>query len=168
MVIADLLVRLARSSMARIVVVFALICSTMLLSIRPAGAAYQWCSVDPVLTFQREGSLSSRTVDVQVMVPFEALPLADAATLNVAVPVDVDGQEVLNTSTPLFRLNTVIEAINPQATSDRYPIELELLVPRALEQFPVRLVVTDPEVGTVTTVDGKAGQKVRTTVEVAP
>ena len=152
--------------MARVVVVFALICSTMLLSIRPAGAAYHWCSVDPVLTFQRDGSATSHAVDVQVMVPIEALPLADAATLQVAVPVDVTGQEVLNTSTPAFELHTTFDSINPNATSDRYPVELELLVPGS--HFPVRLVVTDADAGTVTTVDGKAGQKVRTAVEVAP
>lgn len=129
------------------------------------AVAYDWCSVDPVYTFQRGGLATTQEVDVQVLVPLSALPLAGTATVTVTVPQDVASQEVVNTSTPLFVLHTVLETKPDDPTTTTYPLTFAVLVPATTVAFPVRLVVTDVHDGTVTIVDGTAGQSVSTTLQ---
>ena len=157
-----------RGRMLRLSGILVLLFSLMAAATRPAYAGYEWCSVDPILWLQRTGSLDPQLLDVQVMLPPFVLPLAGVATLTVDLPSDVRGTEILNTSTPLFRLETVFRSLNAKSTSDRFPVDLTLEVPYVGESFPVRLVVTDSGTGRVTIVDGMAGQKVRTSVEVVP
>ncbi len=158
-----------RGSLLRISALFVLVCSLMTIGTGKARArGYEWCSVDPVLSLEREGSLLPQLVDVQVMVPLSALPIAQTATLTVQLPSDVQGIELVNGSTPIFKVETVFLSRKAKATSDRFPVDLTLEVPVAEEAFPVQLVVTDGGSGTVTIVEGVAGKEVQTSFEVAP
>ena len=150
----------------RVVAVFALIASLAVFGARDARARYDWCSVDPTFLFHRAGDLVPYALDVQVLVPLAALPLAEAATLTVGVPADLRAQEALNTSTPIFELQTTLTTLRNRLSSSGVPVKVELLVPASAGAVPVRLVITDPQAGTVTITEGQAGQKVWATVEV--
>ena len=152
----------------RLVITFLLVAVASMVSTRPAGARYDWCSVDPTFFFWSEGRLAPYALDVQVLVPLSALPLAEAATLEVGVPANLTSQEVLNTSTPVLEVQTAFKTLNNRSSSAGDTIHFELVVPGSVTSFPVRLVVTDPQVGTVSVTEGLAGHKVRTTVEASP
>ncbi len=151
----------------RVLAILVLLASMAGFGVRPARA-YDWCSVDPVFAFQQKDSLTAFGLDVQVMVPLSALPLADPATLDVGVPADLTGQEVLNTSTPAFELRTTLSTVGNRTSSLGDPIEFEVVVPSSAGDIPVRLVVTDTRYGTITISEGESGHKVRASVEVSP
>lgn len=133
---------------------------------RPVQAGYEWCSVDPTLAFTRD-TLQTALLDVQVQVPFSALPLDGLAQLTVRVPSNVDGAEVLNTSVPpLFTLTTSFAQVKPAVSTSLYEVDLVLRVPSGKHIFPVRLVVSNPSTGAVTTTDGVSGKPLRQTVGV--
>lgn len=139
-----------------------------LLSPPPASAVIDWCSADPLFSLYHEDQRSLQLVDVQVLVPLSALPLAAPATLAAQVPSNVDGEVLLSTSTPIFEIVTTVESTLPADTSGSFPLQLVLEVPTKDRAFPVRLLITNPSTGTITTVDGTAGTPLRTIVEVKP
>jgi hypothetical protein len=150
-----------------------LILRCLLLASMPQSveAGFDWCSVDPTLTFTRgglvTGLLRTGVVDVQVLVPLSALPLAGPARLTVRVPSNVQGTQVLNTSLPLlFTLRTTFAQVKPAVSTSPYQVELILLVPAGEQSFPVRLVVTNPSTGQITITRGLAGQKLRQTITI--
>lgn len=152
--------------MFRVAVVLGLLCTSLIAQARPVQAGYDWCSVDPTLTFTRAGQLRSGVIDVQVLVPLSALPLSGAARLSVRVPSNVQGTEVLNTSLPLFVLQTSFEPLKPAVSTSAYEVELALLVPSGEQGFPVRLVVTNLTTGEITFTEGSAGQTVRQSIQI--
>ncbi|MDP9315125.1 MAG: hypothetical protein M3R24_30395 [Chloroflexota bacterium] len=167
MVAVDQFVHGSRSFTPRVLGILGLVIFAFTLGAHPA-LAIDWCSSDPVFTFQRIGTYRSQVVDVQVMVPLSALPLTEVTTLSAEVPVDVAGHVALSISTPMFPLEAHITSLKPRAGSERYPITFELLVPASTGSFPVRMIVSDTAAGTITIVDGQAGQKLETSIMVAP
>lgn len=153
--------------MFRIAVVLTMLCLSIVAGTRPVQAGYDWCSVDPTLTFTRGGLLRSGVVDVQVLVPLSALPLEGAARLNVRVPSNVDGTEVLNTSLPvLFPLRTSFSPLKPAVSTSPYEVDLALVVPASEQGFPVRLLVTNLTTGEITVTEGVAGLPLRQSIVV--
>ena len=151
--------------MLRLVVVLPLLCTALIAGARPVQAGYDWCSVDPTLTFTRGsllgGVLRHDVVDVQVLVPLSALPLKGIAHLRVHVPSNVQGTELLNTSVPLlFTIRTSFAQFKPATMTSPYQADLALLVPAGEEAFPVRLLVTNLSTGEITLTEGTAGQPV--------
>jgi hypothetical protein len=134
----------------------------------PAQAGYDWCSVDPTITFQRAGSRLAHVMDVQVMVPLSALPIAGTARLGVTMPSNVAGTEVLNTSTPLFQIKTTFAQSVVPAASDSYAIKLSLKMPRTTTDYPVRLVAVNQSTKQFIVIkEGMASQLLTTTVNSA-
>jgi hypothetical protein len=153
--------------MRRLILVLSLLCTTLVAGARPAQAGYDWCSVDPIFTFTRNGLLSSRVVDVQVLVPLSALPLKGTATLKARVPANVKGQVVLNTSVPLlFPLKTSIVQTKLVATTSPYKVHLDLFVPAGTKPFPVRILSTNLSTGKIKISEGIAGQTLRQTIAI--
>ena len=154
--------RIGRSAKLRVLVcVFVLV--ALFANFRPAHAAFDWSSSDPVFTFRHRGLLSTYVLDVQVMVPLEALPLSGPAQLSVVTPNNV-ATTVVNPPNPVFPVTVDVTATAP-ATPDRsYPVEMELLVPGS--GFPVRLLFTDALGLNIYHVEGTAGVPLHTTVDI--
>ena len=136
----------------------------LLLGAVPANAGYEWCSVDPTITLERAGGNLAHAMDIQVMVPRSALPMKGTARLEVILPSNVTGTEVLNTSTPLFNIKTVF-ANNRSLAGDAFKVKLRLKMPATQTDYPVRLVVinqdTDQRIAVAT---GKASKGLTMTV----
>jgi hypothetical protein len=153
------------------IIALALCCTALLAGVRPAQASYDWCSVDPTLLFSRGGLISSLlrngVADVQMLVPLSAIPLDGKARLNVRVPSNVRGTEVLNTSLPLlFTLQTSFAPNKPATDGSPYEVDLDLLVPAGKQAFPVRLLVTNLTTGEISITEGVAGQKLYKTITI--
>jgi hypothetical protein len=152
---------------ARLLVSMLIFClATIVAGVRPAAAGYEWCSVDPVFSFQRNGSKHVRVMDVQVMVPVTALPLADPARLRVQTPRDVVAKDVTVSIKHVFELETKIVQEVMLSSVSNYPVKFSLSVPQGTKRFPVRLVITDTTTGAIKIVEGVAGQPVHTSVQV--
>ena len=137
----------------------------------PAFASYEWCSRDPVLTFIRQTNLGDLSVpnvlDVQVMEPVEAASIGDVATLTVTLPSNVNYQEV-DTSTPVFQLDTTFKPVLSLVTTDSYTVRLAANVSDPSGSYPTRLMITDPVSGASVTCESQPGHAARATVQFAP
>ena len=134
-------------SIRRMLSLFAVLGMLLSVTARPVQAGYDWCSVDPTILLQREGAVLSHAMDIQVQVPLSVLPMAGTAGLAVTLPSNVKATEVLNTSTPLFRVATNLAHNGVTATSDSFKVKLTLRMPQTTTDYPVRLVVANHDTG---------------------
>jgi hypothetical protein len=139
----------------------------LVLGVEPVFANYEWCSKDPVLTFQRQGALTVYILDVQVQVPLAGRAPQEPATLTVTLPANV-GYHAVDTSTPVFPLTTVFDPSWAPVTTDAYGVALAAAVPGSYGAVPLRLVITNPAGGLPMTCESAAGQAVRAAVQFAP
>ena len=133
----------------------------------PVRAGYEWCSKDPVLSFQRPGALTPYLLGVQVQVPLTGSAAQAAATLTVTLPANV-ATTVVDASLPIFPLETIVRPIWAPVTTDAYGVRLVAAVSQSAEAVPLQLVVTDPTSGLPVTCGGPAGQSVRAELHFAP
>ncbi len=161
-----------RSLLPRAAAIFMFVCTLLGLSAAPVLASYEWCSRDPVITFTRQAVSGQplplpNVVDVQVMTPIDSMSVGDVATLTVMLPSNVAYTSV-DTSTPLFQLDTAFRPVLDAVTSDSYRVRLSAFVPAAVGDYPVRLMMTNSTGGLPITCEGRTGQSVRATVQFAP
>jgi hypothetical protein len=143
-----------------------LLLAACIASPRPASAGYDWCSTDPIYSFNLVNSVSTYELDLQAQVPLSALPLVDTASLNAMIPTNVTAATAM-VDTPGFSLERLVSRVKAQALTQRYSVDFEFFVPAsATNTFPVRLVITDPQRATQVIVEGMAGQWLNTSVDV--
>ena len=143
-----------------------LLLAACIASPRPASAGYDWCSTDPIYSFNLVNSVSTYELDLQAQVPLSALPLADTASLNAMMPTNVTATTA-TVGIPSFSLDTLVSPVKAPALTQPYSVDFEFFVPAsATNTFPVRLVITDPQRATQVIVEGMAGQWLNTSVDV--
>jgi hypothetical protein len=134
----------AQASWGRRLSLFAVLTLMLVLGALPANAGYDWCSVDPTITLERSGGNVAHAMDIQVMVPRSALPMKGTARLEVILPSNVIGTEVLNTSTPLFNIKTVF-GHNRALAGETFKVKIRLKMPATKTDYPVRLVIINQD-----------------------
>jgi len=136
-----------------------LLAGLLVVSVHPSRAAIHWSSTDPVFTFKRNGSSLVWTLDVQVMVQLERLPLSSAAVLELYVPSNVS-VVVVNPPNPAFPVVVKVRPTWAAVSRDLYSVKFVLYVPttKTKTAFPVALLITDPQRASVRFVEGVAGK----------
>ena len=137
------------------------------LGVAPVAASYEWCSRDPVLRFQRVGSATVYTVDVQVQVPRVGRAAQESTTLTVTMPTNV-GTQVGGPRTAGVPLTTVVDPSDAAVTTDAYGVALAAAMTERVEAVPLRLVVTKLPTGQAVTCASAPGEVVRAAVHFAP
>lgn len=140
-------------------ILFAVLCLILSAGALPARAGYDWCSVDPTITLERTGAKLMHAMDIQVMVPRSVLPMAGTAQLGVTIPSNVTGTEILNTSSPLFKIMTTFTQSRVVARQDSFRVKVSLKMPRAKADYPVRLVILNQDTNQIIVAkQGKASE----------
>ena len=159
---------LTRSPLHRAVILCLFVVALVAVGTAPAFASYEWCSKDPLFSFTRQtapGEVAvSRLLDVQIMVPVQVSSLGHAAALTITLPSNVTARQL----TPGFRLDTTLKPVLDPVLTDSYQVRLAADVPTTFGDYPVRLVLIDPLTGSSVTCEGRTGQTVRATVQLAP
>lgn len=144
---------------------FVVICTLLVITTGPVFATYDWCSKDPVLTFQPAGSLlPEHAVDVQVRVAGRGIVTNDTATLTVALPSNRVGQDVFPVVSDAFNLDVQFKPVLSPATSSDYKVQLSAFFPDRHGDLPVQLVITAPGSASPVACDGVAGKIVRASI----
>ena len=164
-------VALTRSPLRGAVTLCLFVGALLAVGAAPAFASYAWCSRDPVITFTRPTAPGEvavpQVLDLQVLEPLQTSSVGDAAELTVTLPANVAYQEV-DTSLPVFPLETTFKQVLAPVTSDAYTVRLAAAVPAPSGSYPVQLMVTDPASGASVTCTGNPSQMARATVQFAP
>lgn len=130
-------------------------------------AVYEWCWRDPVFTFNRQGLLPDRVLDVQVMAQGLGIVSDETATLTVTTPSNVNTNEVLPLST-VFNIATSYDPSLARAPDKDYRIRFTLFFPDTHGPLPVRLRVLNPISLIPSDCDGVAGQNIGAWVQFSP